>query len=1223
MATEPEKPRSEVRKERREATTEAYVKLEDQLETLEKQNDALRAQFDETETIPDATQRAIDQNELRIAELRAQLDKLFIPSGAIVGGGRMRRARRQSLVEQASGTSEAAEAVDGTGTGEQIAALKSDTLALAAQRLLTANLLPSELKGGPQMRQAANLVGRPEATPAELSAFADQIQAAYDIEANLKKAAEDKERGVVVGRTMDAIKEVAHNPAKLGAAAIGLLGAYLLYGSLKGHGPEDTTKTWIKGILGALGLVAGVSVATGALSLKSIGLGDAMESVSGVRADEALSTEAMDSARRLFAGMSGEDTDAADNFISIMNAPAEKVVRMFREAVGRGATKVDSTQLNGDGISAKESRFINETTLFTACNWYFLQCYEQGFAKGECPAATDEKSKANFGADWLAKNYGGHQMGSCVAAMELVRMGAGQGAAEKGPRISERQITDPNLARLEKQVRAFGHVLLPTSAPDVYLINGYPVRYNHTDTGGHVFTDLLNPTEDLAFIDAALRGDGLEATLGRLSADAAKRAKAFFESEYTRYGANRFKYNANSSEGYWELDPKENRVLLAGLPNFMNEKKVEMVFYFDAEKKEPRLGLDADQNGVVDPLPGDRNTPYTSTDEAREDFEKPLLHTRVEANINKTLLVPFTVTGFDNIGAGTTVDITYGTAKGAVTYEDDKITSYKLGSDAQLETAWTTAANGKCKQFLGEPRVQAALLRATTNYTGYNPGLIGGLVDKFVGLTKDGYDWVKGDSLTNSLNSEWENQVIRKMTNLIYDPEAGFSKLYVDEVFKTNKPNDEFQAIEDAFMNKQVTSLEGSGVLMVRVTPLEKPDSTLKPGQAMEMVNSVGPEGGTGMIRAALEPMKSEISANMPSRFQSAYQGLKNAFTNDAVRTEWYDRKVAEHVRALALAVNGLTTPTRKDVEKEIATERAAAQTEALGYHGLNNKDAVKGLLLAPAEGGHADWMAASELVGSYISKNMKWESYAFIPNPENMAQVMDLWYKKVGDLKTAPVAGEAKQYAEYFIFELQVRMGGHQDFSSEYFYGDVQSVSDTNFKGTITSLQSGVADYVAWTASPELRPPAPDMLPIIEVYRNRQRAEFPAWFKKNADCGALFELDQYWPQVFEGSVKDRFAQIINDPNATVTALNRDVEDFKKWVLLERDEVMEPLKLNRVEADNKGFHIRVRVFNKFAWYFYPASSRDYDGYKTMIAHQMQEIMSSQHTLPNMPGVPIA
>lgn len=1213
--------------------TDAYIKLEDQIADLDAQNQALYDQFP-TGSIPAETQRILDQNIEQIRILTSESEAIYNSTfGKVHTWARKERTKDLVTETNAEGSDAPRDAK------ERRSELKNETLSLAAQNLIDAGLLPADLKGGERMAQAARIIGREGASPEELSALADQIKPYYEVEFTLNEAAEDMEKGVVVGRTTDAIKEVVKNPAKLGGAALGLLGAWLLYSAV-GHGPDDGTKKWIKGILGVAGLGIGIGVATGALSTKNIGLGDALEKVTGLRGDQAFSTPEMDKVRHFFDGMPTGDTDAVDDFIRVVDAPIENVADMFDEALRNGDTKVDSARLLGNGLSSKEHSFIDDGSLYTANKWFFMEAYKMGLADGSIQASTDEKSQLSSAVQWCRTKFKGHKMGSCLAAMELVRLGTQQ---ESAPLTVESSIKEPHLAALADRSPAFERVLRPTTRPNVFLLNGYPVRYNFTDTKDHVFEDVMDPTKNFVLVDAALKGDSLENTLARLSKDARERAQTGLETEYPAY-AGRLTYKVES-EGYWELDPKEARIAHAGLPNFMNDKTVEMVFYFDVEQKVTRLGLDANQDGKIDPFLGNRNTPYTTVAEVKEDFEKPLLHSRITADINKTLLVPFTVTGFADAGTETKIQIQYGTAKGEVIYENDKIKSYTLGADADLESKWTAAANEKRVQFLGDPRVQQALLRATTSYTGYNPSLMAGLVDKFVGLTKDGLDWLKSDGIANTFDSEWEKQVVRNMTKLIYDPVTGFSKLYVDNVFRTRKANDSFQATEDAFMNTRIADLEGSGVVMAPVVPEKAPDMAIEWADLTREIN----EKGQSRIENALAPLRNEKPTPSSSFSWTVVNGAYNFVMGDAGRNEYSDRKVSDYMQKLAANVIARGTPsttttpptddkvTRYELEEEIVKMEREAMTEAVRYWGTTDEAATEKMMVAPNVIG-TGWEKSTRMVASYLSKNLKWEQYGILPNPENMAAIMSVWYEKMGNPSVAPKTPEqADQYAKYFIWEVWVCFGGNKDYSLDRLYsGKIESVSDSQFDAEVTGFESRLKDYATWsTASAlEIRPPVPGMEDSLELYKTSVKKQMEEWFAQQNDIQVWSRVYRWgpmmfrWPEVYKESFDRRLADILVR-SSDINVLQKDLKDYKNFVIAEQYMVYEPLIMAGItpETDQIGVTIPWSVYveeyitKDYKLKYFDATPRDLNGYIAYIKKNMADVFDTTYNPPDIWGIP--
>lgn len=1209
----------------RDAKTEAYLELSEQIEAFEAEKDALLAQFT-TGTIPEEAQRIIGQIDEQIAGLTRERNLIDYSTAGLI----VLRTRKEKLKDIVQGTNRAAEG--SAGAREQVTELKNETLALPAQNLLEAGLLPSDLKGGERMATAARLIGHPNATAEELSALADQIQPYFDVEFSLKEASEEREKGVVIGRTTDTIKEIVKNPAKLGGAALGLFGAWLLWSAV-GSTPSDGAKKWIKGILGVAGIGVGLGVATGAFSRKNVGLGDALETMTGLRADEAFSSPEMDKVRRFFESMPTSDTDAVDDFIRIVDAPIENVADMFDAAVRSGERTVDSSRLLGNGLSSKESPFIDEGSLYTANEWFFMEVYKRGLAEGQIPVSNDKKSQLTAAVAYARTRFKGHKMGTCLAAMEILRLNA---PGEAAPVNVDASIKDPNLAALARENPAFKRVLRHTSRPNVFLLNGYPVRYHFTDTGDHVFEDVIDGTYKFVLVDAALRGDSLEYTLARISKEAERRARVLLEVDYPAY-KNRFKYRADSADGYWELDPKEARITHAGLPNYAKDKAVEMVFLYDAETGKARPGLDSDQDGKVDPLYGDRNTPYTKVDadKVKEDFEKPLLHARVTADINRTLLVQFTVTNFENVDTETKVYIQYGTAKGEVIYENDKIKSYTLGSDAALEAAWTAAANVKQKDFLGDERVQAALLRATTAYTGYNPGLMAGLVDKFLGLTKDGWDWLKSDSVTNEFESVWEEQVMRKMTDLIYDPVNGFSKLYVDSIFRTHKANGKpFQDTEDAFMNARIDDLEGSGVLMAKLEPEKTPDMALTLEALTREIN----EKGRSRIEIALAPLRNQTPTASSSVSWTVVNGVYNFVMNDAPRTAYFDQKVSEYMQELTANLTDLATPvTRDQLEAEIVKMEKKAMKEAVEYWGTTDAVALEKMMISPNVKGTL-WEEPSKMLANYLANNFKWEKYGILPKPENMMIIMKTWYEKIGDPRAIGLTDESvKSYAEYFISEVWICFGGNKDYSLANFYTDkIGSVSDSQFAAKRTGFEANLKNYGVWEkpANLELRPPVLGMEDSLDQAKPIFEKEMREWFEKQNDISCWERMSEWklamvpWREVYKASFDRRLADILSK-STDVGVLQTDLAEYKKFLIIEQKWIYEPLIMNGTEPKTdyigtvlpSSVYVETHIIKEWRKYF-DAKPRDLDGYKKAIKANMADILDSEYPLPDPWGIPI-
>lgn len=1120
-----------------------------------------------------------------------------------------------------------------------------ETVGLAAQHLLDAALLPADLRGGNNVMRAASVVLPPNLAAdfrarlkeegseaynnaiAELAPLADIIQPIYDGIAKLNEAARDLEKGVVVGRTAEAAKDILHNPASLGKVAVGLLGAWALFSTF--DAPSDGKKTWFKRILGGLGLAIGASAFIDKETFSNLSPKDWIEKQTGHRMDEIFSTGAMDQVRHFFDGMPTTDTDAVDDMIRVCDAPIENFADMFRAALSSQSHEVETARLLNNGLSEKEFKYADKGSLYTCAKWFFMQCYQTALGKGECPPAATEEAQCTAGMDWAKKNFKGNKVGTCLVSMEVAKM-PGAALATETIRFGEGRVTNVHLAALEEKDPAFGRVLEPTSEPNVYLINGYPVRYNYTDSGDHVFTDVVGSVEFVK-VDAALTGDALQSTLLRISTEAEKVARPLYAAA-AGVLPNQVKYN---NKGDWELDPPTTRAVHAGLPPHIigPTDNVPLILYMDVADKRVKMALDMNADGV----PELRDRPYTTRAEVAEEFEKGKLHERIALDTSRTLLVPFTVESYSDVGVATEIIVNYGgNTKGKVVYKNDTIESYKLGVEANLEKAWSTQANQKVAEFLGKPQVQAALLRATTKYTGYNQSLFAGMMDKFIGIVKSGYDWTTSDSITARFNSEWEKQVVRDMTKFINDPVNGMAARYVNDVFKTFNSNADFQHEEDVFFNTELTDLEGSGIVMKTVTPLKTPDIPLTGNELPEMLADARDE-----LEVALDPLRYEKSSTSGAMTWRLVNGAWNFVTQDTGRSKLFNDRVDVYMAELAAACNPVPPAaalTREQVKTQIETVVRKAQLEASGYWGLNDRDATKKLMLVPLGPNPApEWKKSTEVVADYLANHFKWESYGVFPNPENLGAVMAVWYERMGDPSVAAKSPqEAEQYAKYFLWEVWVSFGGNKDYSLDKLYdgNEIDSVSDTQFQARIPEFRANTKDYAAWSAAAhlELRPPVPGMEDGLEQYKPAIKKQMEDWFAQQNDLKVWSRIYRWgpmmerWPEVYKTSFDRRLNDILQR-STDVNVLRQDLEDYKKFVSEEQHIIYEPLIMSGIvpERDHTGINMPWSVFvekeiTKDFTKYYNATPRDFNGYVGYIKKNMADVQDVGYNVPNIWGI---
>lgn len=1234
----------EAREERRYEAVAAWLELDRNQERTEREIAALRGQLASSPTGASAEINAL------IAEQQAEVDEIKKDKEEIDQAfektykcpikrwfkdiaTEAEKARVQEMIDRTNAHESGAQ----DSTKEKISRLRVATLPLAAQILWDNKLLPSDLRNGPNLERAAQLV-RPDLAAqlpapqalATLAAYADELQPYYDRYALRLEASQDMEKGVVVGKAKETLKEAVSNPTRWGGAAAALAGLWMLS---KAFGddlkPDDTFKKWAYGILG-IGLAAG----GGAFAIMGK---DVLNLVSGTRADAPFSSEEMDLVRdQVAAELGTDDAEIVDNFIRVFDAPIENYADAYLAAMSSGKDNIDKSRLLSRGLSAKEAKFADDEYLKKGADAFFLDQYTIALASGEVPVVGTDKEKQVEGAKWSRNTFAGHKVGAILVAKDMAKAGV---TLSSGVEV---KAMDPGMQKLTEKVPSFRDAVIPTGIDNMYLIKGHLVRYNETDTHDHIFTDVLNPGNPFVKVDSSLREDTLESTLQRITDEAEKRAKAELSS-LAGVPDSRLNYNPR---GYYELVPPEARAAHAGLPTYLrqaNDPKVPVLLYMDPTEKKARIGIDAMPK---DGLPDARPVPFANLAEVAEEFEKTVvLKNRSALDTNKTLLVDYKVESYrDSSATETEVVVQYGSGKGRLVYENDKIKSYTLDSTAELEAAWRKQSNVKLVEFLSKPQVQQALLRATENYTGYNASFVQGIIDKMISFAKAGKDWVISDAIQNEFRGNWEDQVVRDMTAFIYDPVNGMAARYVRDVFKTFPTNDAFQGVEDTFFNNELTNLAGSGIVMKKVDTLKEPDHDIEWVDLPRLIN----ERGRGPLTVALAPLKNEKPTPSASKSWTVVNGVINFVTQDAVRKEQYEQRLDAYLKELGTNVNALATPpakvTRDQLDTEVEKLVHKAQTEAIAYWGANDQSAVEQMMLSPLKGApaYAQWEAPTKMVASYMSNNMKWENFGFLPNAENLAEIMEVWYALIGNAATAPkTAQEATQYAEYFMWEVWVRMGGTRDLSLDRFYSDsISSVSDTQFKSNITSLKAGLKDYTTWSGSATLalRPPVMGMEPTIEKYKDTLRDHMRDWFNQQNDIKIWSRIYRWgpdmfkWQEVYERSFTRRLEDILNRYTAgsNQNDLYQDMVDLKRFVGVEQHMVYEPLIMAGQVPESIFTGMREpwshfaekKIIADFWKYFYPATGpRDYNGYVGYLKKNVGDILNTHFTMPNFPGLP--
>jgi hypothetical protein len=1065
----------------------------------------------------------------------------------------------------------------------------------------------------------------------------EEIEKHYSAQATINTAALDMEKGVVAGRVKNTIIETFKNPRNIGAAALGLVGLWMLVSTF--DKPSDGEQTWFKRILGLVGLGAGVSLVVSGMSKDAVSPVDAAESAlgGGARLDDIFSSEEMKAVRKEFqarAQSETNDTDATDDFIRMANTDMELAYSVYREALGSHSRELDLTALEGNGLSGKEYSDATAKSSKVALDVFFGKiCYEYALKRGDIQATADKTKREQLGSEWALKNFRGHKLGTAFVAMEMVG-----GELVTATPYGAESLRDPNLIELTRKAPGLRDYLRPSNAPGVYLLKGYPVKYTHRQDGDDVFTDARGGGIAFLEIKGSYGADAItEATQKNIAA-----AEAAALAMYRGIGSAPTGTLKYKPDGTYALDPAMARPTLAGLPNYKKGETIPVLFFYDAAAGKAHFGTSVSK-------------PAASITELGDAYKERLLTAYTQEN---TAHVLFGLTsGLKvimpevNSGATTEVKFQYGDGHtGKAVYENDALKTLKVdaAADAGLEQAWTEHSHKQVTDFFRKKEVQEAILLATGKFT---PNTIGGWYDTLGELFKDGIQWLKDDSIAARFHSEQEKMVIRDIQTML-DTFTGMEVEYVKALFRPviapatawageEYTSGQFGIKEKDFFTTKLGVIKGEMTKTVVAAP--EADYELKGNESMKIVNTEGKKA----LEGALAPLRYEDPATKSSRLQAAITAGTNFVTGagSSTRDEFYKGIFKKFNDQLVLAVNALPSPVlRSSVDKEIERVRKLAETEAITYWGMRDKAAEEKLMLAPLAGTphEADWKAPTEKVASYISNNIKWEQYGVFPNPENLGIIMGLWYEKIktGTLAPSAVPGATPDtYADYFMWEVWVRMGGVRDWSTDRIYSETISAnSDTQFRENITKLRT-LPDYNTWATASHLQMPpvAPGMEAAIDKYRPLAKAHMYEWFKGQNDLPVWRYLDRIgpdmyeWNNVYETSFTRRLEDILlsaTDP----AVLQKDLEDFKKFVAFEQRAIYEPLIAagQGPESIFTGFRepwslfVEEKIIKNFMKdYFYPAppKTRDFDGYKKYVKANVYDVLNTHFTMPNFPGLP--
>jgi len=284
---------------------------------------------------------------------------------------------------------------------------------------------------------------------------------------------------------------------------------------------------------------------------------------------------------------------------------------------------------------------------------------------------------------------------------------------------------------------------------------------------------------------------------------------------------------------------------------------------------------------------------------------------------------------------------------------------------------------------------------------------------------------------------------------------------------------------------------------------------------------------------------------------------------------------LSEHSYILKMRINRLMDMLNKEmirkadlpnaeteIETLIALTVKTAEREGLKHQGKEAIESEKLLVKDALKGQNNPWEASAEIAFLYLRGNFKHETYGFIPAPQSLVYLMELYYRKIG--------GEHPEaYTNYFLTQVKNALVGQTDVSLDGLYAK----SDEDWKrgnnpetqmDQVRALLERITPGSSWT------PPQGDIewLPELdnelsaakaarekEAQFNEKKKEVAKKFMKDFDSeddlSKYFEIDGKWPDVFRAHVESRLYAVV--ANATDEGdLARITTTYSEYVKVEK-----------------------------------------------------------------------
>jgi hypothetical protein len=881
------------------------------------------------------------------------------------------------------------------------------------------------------------------------------------------------------------------------------------------------------------------------------------------------------------------------DFVRVFDMDMPVMNEAFRQSLASGKREIAPRVLQVNGLNADTAKRVDGVSLYKMMeHFYGNLCYKASTEDNpNAPTSTNHDEQMRLGLDYATAHFtreklhnavwilGPHRdlIAASAAAAGAPSLAAGVSGGVRGS--AERQvgiegIQDEGLAKLIEKNRALQGGMVHSLGNGDYLIKGYPYTYTHTE-GKSVFVQKLDATRRINIDETRDVDAQITALLATTDADI--RPKLLTLSGITGLTADKLSYN---SHGYWEILPAIKHTVHEGLPGYEPNKTVPIALEYDAGHASVKFSAAVEGSAPE----------YTNVADATLDYEKALLKPLVTRDAGHLLLdTPFKIQNVDDTVTGqTTLTIVFPDGKtGTLVYKNNAIETINLAATlaTDLEAKRLAAADAEVKgpNMMDSPLVQAQLSKIANDLATQHPTIWGQMKDALRDLTA---------SVMHLTDSSVDARFNQAFVVAMRAAQVKTRDYLMTNLYRTNKNPIDFNNDKAKYEQSFVDAVRG----LVDGAQNHTPDAAS--ASAMTTLGLTAVDTTLNATDIASEQTKANDV--LTGAWRSA--GGDSWYKIDAVRTAVLDKKIHYEVAAMDAAITALGTGATKTQIRDVVDTYLARATAAVGsYYALDTKTIVDKSITDRLTGASKDaWKKPTQVVEDYVLYKMKWENYGVLPKPENAMKIMDLWFEKIDNGNAGGVvvsAGmptvEADYATRHFLATIDTLLGHHQDYSPDRLYGEVYSVSDTDFSANLAGINT-ILTYDQWKAQGRPMLPPPDALKSAdEIYRDRAKQIFTDWFDANLAIGSVATIDGEWPEVFRNNIiNTRLPQVlIGAPDAA--HLKQDLKRLGEFASVEQS-IYVQLRQNNLVVMHGGKTLYQNVLN-------PAWAQDWnDRFKTAL-----------------------